>query len=528
MIRIAATNRGPEPAPLHLLPTLWFRNTWAWGRDPSDRADRHRPAPPTTGDRASGVASAAGRLPPRRCRPPRPVLFTENETNTERLWGAPNATPYVKDAFHRARRRRRSRRGRRPGRDRDEGRRPLPLVELAPGATGRRLACACRWAAPRPVGLEADDVLAARRAEADAFYAPLAGRADRRRGAGPAAGVRRADLDQAGRTTTTSGEWLDGDPAGPPPPDARRARSQRRLARAQHRRRPVHARHLGVPLVRRLGPGLPLPAVGADRPGLRQGPAAAADARVVHAPQRPAARLRVGLLRRQPAGPRLGGLARLQDRPAASTGTRRPRLPGADLPQAAAQLHLVGQPQGPRRPQRLPGRLPRARQHRRRSTAARRCPVAGHLAQADGTAWMGFYSPEHAGDRARAGARGPGLRGRRHQVLRALPVHRRGAQRHRRRRASRSGTTRTSSSTTCSTSPTASTSRSRSARWSGSSRCWRSRRSSPSCSTRLPEFRRRLRWFLHNRPELAALVRVMGGAGRRRPPAAGAGPRPSA
>ncbi len=102
------------------------------------------------------------------------------------------------------------------------------------------------------------------------------------------------------------------------------------------------------------------------------------------------ARLRVRLRRRQSAGACLGLLARLQD-------DRRPRAArdrlflSPLLSEAADQLHLVGQSQGPRRPKPVRRRLPRARQHRRvRSlqTAARR---AAHLEQADGTAWMAFF-----------------------------------------------------------------------------------------------------------------------------------------
>ena len=49
LIRISATNRGPDPAPLHVLPTLWFRNTWAWGRD-SRRPELRRVDPPPSLD----------------------------------------------------------------------------------------------------------------------------------------------------------------------------------------------------------------------------------------------------------------------------------------------------------------------------------------------------------------------------------------------------------------------------------------------------------------------------------------------
>ncbi|HKT46130.1 MAG TPA: hypothetical protein VJP87_01275, partial [Candidatus Acidoferrales bacterium] len=98
LIRITAVNRGPEPAPLHLLPSLWFRNTWSWGRD------LRRP-----------VVRIAAPVPPALCAevqhwqygkrwllsPGQPeLLFTENETNYAKLFGARNRTPYVKDAFH--------------------------------------------------------------------------------------------------------------------------------------------------------------------------------------------------------------------------------------------------------------------------------------------------------------------------------------------------------------------------------------------------------------------------------------------
>ncbi len=171
-------------------------------------------------------------------------------------------------------------------------------------------------------------------------------------------------------------EWLDGDPAQPPPPAERRHGRNADWRHLEQRRRHLDAGQVGVPLVRRLGPRLPLHPARADRPGVRQGAARAADARVVHAPQRPAAGLRVGLRRRQPAGPCLGGLARLPDRPQAARRRRRPRVPRARLPQAAAQLHLVGQPQGRRGAQHLPGRLPRPGQHRRLRPQRSRCRPA--------------------------------------------------------------------------------------------------------------------------------------------------------
>jgi hypothetical protein len=97
-IRITAYNRGPEAATLHLLPTLWFRNTWSWGKD------LRRPvicrATPVNGILSAELQHwqygkrwllAAGQPE---------LLFTENETNNTRLFNGRNRSPYVKDAFH--------------------------------------------------------------------------------------------------------------------------------------------------------------------------------------------------------------------------------------------------------------------------------------------------------------------------------------------------------------------------------------------------------------------------------------------
>ena len=72
-------------------------------------------------------------------------------------------------------------------------------------------------------------------------------------------------------------------------------------------------------------------------------------------------------------------------------GTARPRVPRPRLPEAADQLHLVGQPQGHRGQEHLRRRLPRPRQHRRLRPLQAAARPAGTLEQADGTAWMAFY-----------------------------------------------------------------------------------------------------------------------------------------
>ncbi len=99
LIRVTAINRGPEPAELHLLPTLWYRNTWSW-----DTASPERPTL-RAGNGGPGhvvVESEHPSLGPRwlYCAGAPDLLFTENDTNAERLWGAPNAGPYVKDGIN--------------------------------------------------------------------------------------------------------------------------------------------------------------------------------------------------------------------------------------------------------------------------------------------------------------------------------------------------------------------------------------------------------------------------------------------
>jgi hypothetical protein len=96
LIRIRVTNRGPDPAPLTLLPTLWMRNTWGWGY-PDEQCQ------PMGLD---GDAVVTGDLPhlgayELLCREGGSWLFTDNETNHQRLYGQPNPTPYQKDGFHR-------------------------------------------------------------------------------------------------------------------------------------------------------------------------------------------------------------------------------------------------------------------------------------------------------------------------------------------------------------------------------------------------------------------------------------------
>ncbi|HEY0793593.1 MAG TPA: hypothetical protein VGD78_21205 [Chthoniobacterales bacterium] len=98
-VRLTAVNQASHPAELTLLPTLWFRNAWSWGCTHDGCSVRPRLWQGTPGcidtwhDTLGNFTLTFG--------PELESLFTDNETNTQRLFGTPNPTPYVKDAFHR-------------------------------------------------------------------------------------------------------------------------------------------------------------------------------------------------------------------------------------------------------------------------------------------------------------------------------------------------------------------------------------------------------------------------------------------
>jgi len=96
LIRITAVNRADVAAPLRLLPTVWFRNTWSWGRD------RQRPELQRLQGSRAAIAIDHQRTGPYTLHfdgAPE-LLFTENETNSQRLFGIDSASPFVKDAFN--------------------------------------------------------------------------------------------------------------------------------------------------------------------------------------------------------------------------------------------------------------------------------------------------------------------------------------------------------------------------------------------------------------------------------------------
>jgi hypothetical protein len=97
LIKLSIANRGARRASLHVLPTLWFRNTWSRSAGAPSPLLRSLDAPG-----ASVIEAAHPDLGLRYlvCQGDVPLLFTENETNTERLFGTPNPTPYVKDGIN--------------------------------------------------------------------------------------------------------------------------------------------------------------------------------------------------------------------------------------------------------------------------------------------------------------------------------------------------------------------------------------------------------------------------------------------
>ena len=224
-IRVTVDNRGPEPAPIHVLPHLWFRNTWSWGEPPgpepvdragSDRATAMSVSWPTTG-RATPLAQPAVRLPPgpalplRRGRRRRCCSRTTRRTPPRVCGpGAQSREPYVKDAFHRyvvdgERRVNPARRG-------DESR-ALHYRDVVPAGGSVD-------APPAPHAGDRCDAAAARRG-CDRRAAPGRGgrvlrrrstpRGHARREARAAPGLRRACCGRSRSTCSTCNQWLDGD-----------------------------------------------------------------------------------------------------------------------------------------------------------------------------------------------------------------------------------------------------------------------------------------------------------------------------
>ncbi len=221
LIRAVATNCGPEPAVLHVLPTIWFRNTWSWGRN-GERPILQAidaPAPKIDIVEASHHGLGQYRL---YCEDAGDMLFTENESNLERLWGVQNQTPFVKDSIND-----------RIVHDKIESTNPRRVGTKAaahykftiPPNESRtihlRLTRADDARKPSAAFRDFDKIFLQRAAEADEFYAELA----------PSS---LTEEHSAIQRQALGGllwnkqfyhyiieQWLDGDPGQPPPPKER-------------------------------------------------------------------------------------------------------------------------------------------------------------------------------------------------------------------------------------------------------------------------------------------------------------------
>jgi hypothetical protein len=219
LIRITAVNRADVDAPLHVLPTVWFRNTWSWGRSGA------RPEL----QKAQGAGAAIG-IDHRQTGPytlhfegTPELLFTENETNSRRLFGIDSPSPFVKDAFNEY-----------IVHDVTSAVNPAQRGTKAAGhyaaliGAGRSLTVRLRLTDglivddPNGVGRDFDDVFSQRQREADEFYATVIPES--------LSEDARAVMRQAFAGMLWSKQfyhyvlrdWLNGDPGQPAPPEGRR------------------------------------------------------------------------------------------------------------------------------------------------------------------------------------------------------------------------------------------------------------------------------------------------------------------
>ncbi|MGH7230111.1 MAG: MGH1-like glycoside hydrolase domain-containing protein, partial [Nitrospiraceae bacterium] len=225
LIRITVANRGPEAATLDLLPTLWFRNTWVWGRT----GEGYWPKPRILRSGAESILAEHVSLGRYRLHADSidgtnapAFLFTDNETNFQRLFGTSNPNPHVKDAFHDY-----VIHGRSEAVNPDEvgtkaAARYRLLVAAGGSATVRLRLVAESEAVSRPFGPAFDHLVEDRIREADEFYAnrlaPQLSVEERRVARQAYAGL----LWSKQYYHYVVVDWLKGDPAQPAPSPERK------------------------------------------------------------------------------------------------------------------------------------------------------------------------------------------------------------------------------------------------------------------------------------------------------------------
>ncbi len=217
LVRITIENRGPDSAPLHVLPTTWFRNTWSWGRDNSKPRLKRCASEPavielTESDYGKRWIVFEGQPD---------LIFTENETNSRLLFNYDEGRQYTKDAFHEH-----VVCGRQDVVNPDGIGTKAAAVYVMDVPAGGRATIRMRLtdsASSAKVGYpEFDQVFQVRKAEADEFYSELIP----------------ADLSPDAQNVMRQcfagllwskqfyhyivSEWLEGDPSAPPPPSSRK------------------------------------------------------------------------------------------------------------------------------------------------------------------------------------------------------------------------------------------------------------------------------------------------------------------
>jgi hypothetical protein len=225
LVRIRVANRGPEAAPCQVLPMLWFRNTWSWGYEAGPMGEvPGKPVMRQVDSAGEGVFVVEADHPALGtftlyAEGAFDLLFTENETNNERLFGVANGSPYVKDAFHRA-----IVQGEREAvNPAGKGTKAAAVFQgtIEPGQTRSARLRLSNVVHDAPFH-DFDALFEARLEEADAFYAA----------------VQNPDLSEDERRVQRQAfagllwtkqlyyidipQWLDGDPGTPKPPDARK------------------------------------------------------------------------------------------------------------------------------------------------------------------------------------------------------------------------------------------------------------------------------------------------------------------
>ncbi len=215
LVRIRAVNRGPEPAELHLLPTVWFRNTWAWNADAARPRLRRVESDLAGAEAVELEHEYYGRRRLYYEAAPQ-LLFTENETNRRKLYSAPNRALYVKDAFHDY-----VIRGDRAAVNPERRGTKAAALYRRTLEPGEALEVRLRLTDEEPIG-DLEQIFRDRKREADEFYEHLLGRCSH---SSDGAGVQRQAF--AGLMWSKQfyhydvARWIDGDPGQPKPPPNR-------------------------------------------------------------------------------------------------------------------------------------------------------------------------------------------------------------------------------------------------------------------------------------------------------------------